>query len=493
MMEPSATQHGQADGQARTDRTEFRPRPAFSGKGPNAVEILEGPGQGAIHRFESRLLVGRASRCDLVIDDPTVSREHLSLEGRGGRWQAVSRNPKNPALKGGIPFQAGTLATGDTLTVGPARLRFVLAKPKGGLALPPGLARLLGQKRFLVGAGLGVFVLLLASFFLSRPATSPQEAVVAGERDKLQAVQDSEYMRKVSTLLIQARRLHDEGRDGEALARLDSLLAIDAENGEALRLKADIQAGQEKRAAEDKGRREQADRALERARPHLQKAERLLAAGDAAGARAAAQGALAEAPDAVDVRQLLDKIDAREASDQRQATQKAQAATARRQELTGLYDEAAADLADDALYKALTLYRRLGEEEATEPARAAARKKTAEIQDALVKRIMPDFSAGQKLYNQKKYAEAYALWVKVLEVYPEAKETKAKVAELTPMLEAEAKRLYEEGLVYEGLGDRAMAKARWRAVLETMPRKDDVFYRRAADKLGTAPEGKERP
>lgn len=492
MMESSATQHGQAAGQARTDRTEFRPRPAFSGKGPNAVEVVEGPGQGAIHRFESRLLVGRASRCDLVIDDPTVSREHLSLEGRGGRWQAVSRNPKNPALKKGIPFQAGALVTGDILTVGPARLRFVLAKPKGGLALPPGLARLLGRKRFLIGAGLGVFVLLLASFFLSRPAKSPQEAVVAGERDKLQAMQDSEYMRKVSTLLIQARRLHDEGRDGEALARLDSLLAIDAENGEALRLRAEIQAGQERRAAEDKSRREQAAQALERARPHLQKAERLLAAGDAAAARAAAQSALAEAPDAVEVRQFLDKIDAREASDQRQAAQKAKEVASRRQELTGLYAEAAAALEDDDLYKAMLLYRRLGEEEG-EPARTAARKKAAEIQDALVKRIMPDFSAGQKLYNQKKYAEAYALWVKVLEVYPEAKETKAKVAELTPMLEAEAKRLYEEGLVYEGLGDRAMAKARWRAVLETMPRKDDVFYRRAADKLGTAPEEKERP
>jgi tetratricopeptide (TPR) repeat protein len=132
----------------------------------------------------------------------------------------------------------------------------------------------------------------------------------------------------------------------------------------------------------------------------------------------------------------------------------------------------------------LVIYRRLADTE-TDPARAeAARKKAAEIQDALVKRIMPDFNQGQKLYSQKKYGEAFKIWVKVLEIYPEAKETSAKVAELTPMLEAEAKRLYEEGLVYQGLGNLETAKARWRDVLTTMPLPENDYYRRAAEKLG---------
>lgn len=490
MTESTAPHEARAPGPGYVDHTEFRARPTFSGKGENAVEVLSGPGQGVIHRFQAQLLVGRAARCDLVIDDATVSREHLRIDGRGGRWLAVSCNAKNPALKNGVPFQTTPIATGDTLTLGPARLRLVLSKPQAGLALPPRLRLLLGDKKRLAATGIGIFLLLLLLFFLSRPSTTPQEAVVADDWAKQRAQKDTEFMNRVSTLLIQARRLHDEGRDDQALTRLDSLLAIDAGNGEALRLKSEIQAGMEKRTAEDKSRREQATQALERAKPHVQRAERLLAADDAAGARAAAQAALAQAPDAAEVRQILEAIDAREAEDRRKAAEKAQAATARRQELTGLYDEAAADLADDALYKALTLYRRLGEEEATEPARAAARKKAAEIQDALVKRVMPDFTAGQKLYNQKKYAEAYALWAKVLEVYPEAKETKAKVAELTPMLEAEAKRLYEEGLVYEGLGDRQTARARFNAVLETMPLKGNLYYRRAADKLGMSPGGK---
>lgn len=492
MMDTPAVNGGRPASQDRADHTEYRPRPTFSGKGQNAVEILVGPGQGTVHRFDAQLLIGRGVRCGLVIDDATVSREHLFVEGRGGRWLAVSRNPRNPALKNGVPFQAGALATGDMLAVGPVLLRFALSKPKGGLALPPGLRRRLGDKRLLVGAGFGIFAVILALFFLSQPARSPQDAVVASARSKEQAQQDSEYMLKVSTLLLQARRLHEEGRDEQALARLDSLLAIDAGNAEALQLKAELQAGMATKAAEARALRDQVAAAQEKARPQVREAERLLAAGDTAGARAAAQRALAEAPEGVEARQIMDKVEAREASDQRLAAQQAKEAVAARQALTGLYDAAAAALAADDWYKALVLYRRLGEEEG-EPARTAARHKAAEIQDALVKRVLPDFAAGQKLYAQKKYAEAYAVWVKVLQTYPEAKETQAKVAELTPMLEAEAKHLYEEGLVYEGLGDRQTAVDRWKAALAAMPLEDNTYHRRAAEKLGLAPKGTGRP
>ncbi|HCR13460.1 MAG TPA: FHA domain-containing protein [Solidesulfovibrio sp.] len=492
MMEPSVTRGGQPSGPVQMDRTEFRSRPTFAGKGQNAVEILAGPGQGTIHRFEGHLLIGRAARCDLVIDDATVSREHLTIESRGGKWQAASRNPKNPALKNGIPFQSAYIATGDTLTVGPARLRLALSAPKPGIPLPPGLLRLFGNRKFLIGTGIGLFVLLAILSFLSQPAKTPQESVVESDWGKQRALKDAEFMHQVSTLLLQARRLHDEGHNEQALTRLDTLLGIDAANGEALRLKADIQAAIEAKAAEAKKRQVQAALAMEKVGPQIREAERLLAAGNTAGARALAEKAQAQAPDVAEVRAVLDTIEAKEAADQRQASQKAQAAAARHQELTGLYAAAAADLAADDLYKALLVYRRLGEEEA-EPARTAVRRKTAEIQDALVKRVMPDFIAGQKFYTQKQYAAAYRQWVKVLEVYPEAKETKTKVAELTPMLEAEAKRLYEEGLVHEGLGNRETAMARWQAVLEAMPDKDNAYYRRAAAKLGIAPDGKGQP
>ncbi|MHC1711631.1 MAG: FHA domain-containing protein [Solidesulfovibrio sp.] len=477
-----------------SDHTEYRVRPTFVGEGQNAVEILAGPGQGTIRRFGARLLIGRASRCDLVIDDATVSREHLLLESRGGQWMAVSRSPKNVTLKNNLPIHSAQVVTGDILTIGPSRLRLaLLAKPTTRLVVPESLMRLVGNKKLLLGAAIGLFVLALALFFLSKPAKTPQQAVVESEWGKQRAMQDAEFMRKVSTLLIQARRLYEEGQDEQALTRLTALLELDAGNEEARRLVASIQSRTEAKAATAKQRQEQSAQARAKALPFVREAERLLSAGDTAAAKASVGQALALDADLADAQALLARIEAKDQADRRQAEERTKATAAMREQLRAVYAEAEADLAANAPYKALVVYRRLAEEE-TDPVRAAAaRKKAAEIQDVLVKRIMPDYALGQKLYGQKKYAEAFKVWVKVLDVYPEAKETRAKVAELTPSLEAEAKRLYEEGLVHEGLGNRETAMARWRAVLEAMPLTDNEYYRRAAAKLGLSPDGGERP
>ena len=306
-------------------------------------------------------------------------------------------------------------------------------------------------------------------------------------------MEDADYMRKVMTLLMQARRLSTEGQDEQALARLTALLEIDSGNEEARRLADSIKEKLAAREAEDAARQRAAQETRQAALPHVAEAERLLAGNDPAGARQAADKALAVAPDMAEAKSVLARIEAMEEAARREAEEKAEAVARERAHLVAMYDEAAAALKNDQGYQALVIYRRLADEE-TDPARAeAARKKAAEIQDALVKRIMPDFTLGQKLYSQKKYGEAFKVWVKVLEIYPEAKETTAKVAELTPMLEAEAKRLYEEGLVYQGLGNLETAKDRWREVLTTMPLPDNDYYRRAAEKLGQATVPGETP
>lgn len=472
---------------ASPERTQFRPRPTFVGEGPNAVEVVEGPGQGTIRRFGNRVIIGRSSRCDLVLDDPTISREHLLIEFRDGRFKAVNQNPNNTTLRNGAAIQTAVVATGDILTVGPARLRLALSGPGASVPGAGILARLTGNPKLLAVAGVIVFLVITAVFLLSSPGKAPQDAVVEGERAKERAIDDAEYMRRVMTLLVQARRLADEGQDEQALARLAALLEIDSGNEEARKLEATLRGRMEARAAEARQREAQAQAVRDKVLPLVQEARELLAAGDTAGARQVLPQAGDVGADLPEVREVLADIESREQAARREVEERKKAQAAERGHLVALYDEAEAALAADAPYRALVAYRRLAEEE-TDPGRAAAvKKKAAEIQDALVKRIMPDFTLGQKLYSQKKYGEAFKVWTKVLEVYPDAKETKARVAELTPMLEAEAKRLYEEGLVYDGLGDRETAKARWRAVLETMPLQDNEYYRKAAAKLALSP------
>jgi hypothetical protein len=64
-----------------------------------------------------------------VLDDPTISREHLLIEFRDGRFKAVNQNPNNTTLRNGAAIQTAVVATGDILTVGPARLRLALSGP----------------------------------------------------------------------------------------------------------------------------------------------------------------------------------------------------------------------------------------------------------------------------------------------------------------------------------------------------------------------------
>jgi len=471
-----------ADG-AAADRTEFQPRAAAAGEGPNKLEIISGPGQGAARRFSNRIQVGRSTRSDLVIDDPTVSREHLLIELRGDQYIAVNQNPRNSVLINGAPLQTGAVAHGDVLTIGPAQLRLSLEKG-AGRAAGSGLAgRLTRRPKLLAAAGAALFVIVAGAFFMSSPSPSSHEAVIEGERAKESEMQDAELARKTSTLFMQARRLADEGQDEQALTRLTALFEIDSGNEEAKGLETEIKDRMAAQAAEAEARRMAAEKNREAAAPHLAESERLLARNDLAAARQALDKAKAASPDLPDIAELAARITQAEDAVRRAHEEQAQAALKEREQLAGAYEEAAAALKADDGYKALTLYRKLGEEE-IDPARAeAARKKAALIQDALVKRVMPDFTLGQKLYSQKKYGEAFKVYVRILEVYPEAKETKARVEELAPMLEGEARRLYEEGLVYQGLGNMETARERWREVLATMPLPDNEYYRRAQARL----------
>src|SRR5207253_1218832 len=47
---------------------------------PMRLEVIEGPDEGEHRRFKGvRMLVGRVKGCDLLLNDPSVSRRHLEV------------------------------------------------------------------------------------------------------------------------------------------------------------------------------------------------------------------------------------------------------------------------------------------------------------------------------------------------------------------------------------------------------------------------------
>jgi hypothetical protein len=57
------------------------------------------------------------------------------------------------------------------------------------------------------------------------------------------------------------------------------------------------------------------------------------------------------------------------------------------------------------------------------------------------------------------------------------------MAEAINELEAQAKKLYQEGLVYEGIGQNGKAAEKWREVLKIMPVESNTYYQKSLEKL----------
>lgn len=65
-----------------------------------------------------RLLVGRHPACDVVVDDPTVSRRHAQLTFRDGVWVLQDLASSNGTTVNGEPVVRTTLRSGDVLELG---------------------------------------------------------------------------------------------------------------------------------------------------------------------------------------------------------------------------------------------------------------------------------------------------------------------------------------------------------------------------------------
>jgi hypothetical protein len=71
---------------------------------------------------ESEMLVGRHDTCDVVLEDPAVSRRHAQLRFRDGRWILQDLESTNGTTVNGVPVGRCELRPGDRVVMGDARL-----------------------------------------------------------------------------------------------------------------------------------------------------------------------------------------------------------------------------------------------------------------------------------------------------------------------------------------------------------------------------------
>jgi hypothetical protein len=69
-------------------------------------------------------VIGRSRECDLVLDDPNVSRRHAELRREDGGWAVRDLGSTNGIKLNGRRSRGGRLSPGDEITLGLSRLTF---------------------------------------------------------------------------------------------------------------------------------------------------------------------------------------------------------------------------------------------------------------------------------------------------------------------------------------------------------------------------------
>jgi hypothetical protein len=78
-----------------------------------------------VYRLDSPATVlGRSRQCDVVINDPNVSRRHAEVRREGDGWVLVDLESTNGVLVNGREVKRAALADGDRLQLGTTGLRF---------------------------------------------------------------------------------------------------------------------------------------------------------------------------------------------------------------------------------------------------------------------------------------------------------------------------------------------------------------------------------
>jgi len=99
------------------------PAPSDAGEAPRGRGLLVFDGKRSVLTGE-RTTIGRSRECDVVVDDPNVSRKHAEVRRTIDGWTVVDLGSTNGIKVNGRRVREAVLSPGDQITLGLVQLGF---------------------------------------------------------------------------------------------------------------------------------------------------------------------------------------------------------------------------------------------------------------------------------------------------------------------------------------------------------------------------------
>jgi tetratricopeptide (TPR) repeat protein len=465
--------------------------------------------------------IGRASHCEMQLDSKRVSREHGRIYHKDDFWHVEDLKSQNGIRLNGNKIAAEKLQSGDVLQIGDYRLEITIlsaaaakteapadedktvllqgapesdrtvirqgfpgpGSPRKGIA--DKIAALPPKTKILSGALAGVVLLLLIIMMMpsSEKTPTPENSVLTAEQEKTETMMDAEARHQMDIYLQSGREQFDAGNYTEALVRFQAALNIDPQNAEAIE---SLRLSREKMREMEELRRMAAEEQQQR----MTRVNAIVSRARDASRRAEYTNALemlAEAeflaPGDASIASLKTEI---ETAVKDEKVRKADALDRQQENLARLkqHFDAGQQYHDQGKYfNALQEWSQVLALNMDTPESAHVRHAIVHLKKLLEDEVTKDYDKGKKFLQNKDYTQAMRHLKKVTMVNPDYADAGRMLTEATREVEAAARQAFQEGLVYEGIGQREKALEKWREVLRVMPDESNAYYQRAMDKL----------
>jgi pSer/pThr/pTyr-binding forkhead associated (FHA) protein len=476
--------------------------------------------------------IGRAEHCELVLRSKRVSREHCRLFFQDGQWQAEDLNSQNGIRLNGAKILSEKLQNGDNLQVGDHRLEIMLPQnltemtdmagdqtvvrpipeeddrtvllgsadasdltvvrstdfsadksPAGGIgkSIQPFF-----KNKLLLAAAIGLIVVLLIIVLItasSNDTPDPEKVLLPAEQKKAEAMLDMEGQHRIRVYLQSGKELFDAGNFNEALVRFQAVLKVVPENKTALSYVSQcrekiIELEELRRAAEE----EQKQR-MERVATITSRARQAFLQSDYANALEIIAEAVFLAPNDPSVTTLQAEISSARDNEKIQKEKNLLQNEKARALIKQHFDKGQQYYDQGKYHEALQEWEQVLSTGLDTPETAHVRHAVPHIKTLLEDDVRNDYEKGMTFFKSRDYAGAVRYLQKVSQILPGYQDTEKLLKEAVTELEALAKKLYQEGLVYEGIGQNGKAAEKWREVLKVMPVESNTYYQKALEKL----------